>query len=52
MTKLIVICGATATGKSGLALALAIRLDSVILSADSRQVYREFDIGTAKANID
>ncbi len=48
MTKLIVICGATATGKSGLALALAMRLGSVILSADSRQVYREFDIGTAK----
>lgn len=45
---LIVICGPTATGKSGLALALAQRLGSVILSADSRQVYREFDIGTAK----
>ncbi|MBW4675019.1 MAG: tRNA (adenosine(37)-N6)-dimethylallyltransferase MiaA [Desmonostoc geniculatum HA4340-LM1] len=51
MTKLIVICGATATGKSGLALALAMRLGSVILSADSRQVYREFDIGTAKPTI-
>ncbi|GAX39289.1 tRNA delta(2)-isopentenylpyrophosphate transferase [Tolypothrix sp. NIES-4075] len=48
MTKLIVICGATATGKSGLALSLARKLDSIILSADSRQVYREFDIGTAK----
>lgn len=45
---LITICGATATGKSGLGLALAQRLNSVILSADSRQVYREFDIGTAK----
>jgi tRNA dimethylallyltransferase len=45
---LITICGATATGKSGLALELAQRLGSVILSADSRQVYREFDIGTAK----
>ncbi|BAZ70499.1 tRNA delta(2)-isopentenylpyrophosphate transferase [Fischerella sp. NIES-4106] len=52
MTKLIVICGATATGKSGLALALAMRLDTVILSADSRQVYREFDIGTAKPTLD
>jgi len=51
MTKLIVICGATATGKSGLALSLAQRLNSVILSADSRQVYREFDIGTAKPNL-
>ncbi len=48
MPKLIVICGATATGKSGLALKLAMRLDSPIISADSRQVYREFDIGTAK----
>ncbi|BAZ40104.1 tRNA delta(2)-isopentenylpyrophosphate transferase [Calothrix sp. NIES-4101] len=48
MPKLIVICGATATGKSGLALEIATRLNTVILSADSRQVYREFDIGTAK----
>jgi tRNA dimethylallyltransferase len=51
MTKLIVICGATATGKSGLALSLAQRLNTVILSADSRQVYRGFDIGTAKPNL-
>lgn len=48
MPRLITICGATATGKSGVALALAGRLQSSILSADSRQVYREFDIGTAK----
>ncbi|MEG4228036.1 tRNA (adenosine(37)-N6)-dimethylallyltransferase MiaA [Microcoleus sp. N9_B2] len=48
MARLITICGATATGKSGVALALAGRLQSSILSADSRQVYREFDIGTAK----
>ncbi len=51
MTKLIVICGATATGKSGLGLNLATQLSSVILSADSRQVYREFDIGTAKPTL-
>lgn len=51
MTKLIVICGATATGKSGLGLGLAMRLGSVLLSADSRQVYREFDIGTAKPTV-
>ena len=49
--NLIVICGATATGKSGLAIALAQRLNSYILSADSRQVYREFNIGTAKPTI-
>ncbi len=45
---LIVICGATATGKTGLAIKLAQHLDSVILSADSRQVYREMNIATAK----
>lgn len=45
---LIVICGPTASGKTGLAIALAQRLNTVILSADSRQVYREFNIGTAK----
>jgi tRNA dimethylallyltransferase len=45
---LIVICGATATGKTGLAIKLAQHLNSVILSADSRQVYREMDIATAK----
>ena len=48
MSGLIVICGPTATGKSGLALTLAQQLGSVILGADSRQTYREFDIGTAK----
>ena len=51
MTKLIVICGATATGKSSLAIKLAQRLNSIIISADSRQVYREFDIGTAKPSL-
>lgn len=51
MTGLIVICGATATGKSGLAIAIAHRLHSIILSADSRQVYREFNIGTAKPTL-
>ncbi len=48
---LVTICGATATGKSGLALALAQRLGCVIISADSRQVYREFNIGTAKPSV-
>lgn len=45
---LIIVAGPTAVGKSGLALTLLDRLAGVILSADSRQVYREFDIGTAK----
>lgn len=48
VSGLIVICGPTASGKSSLALRLAQRLQTVIISADSRQVYREFNIGTAK----
>ena len=43
-----VICGPTAAGKTGLALRLAQHADVVIVSADSRQLYRRFDIGTAK----
>ena len=49
---LIVICGATASGKSSLALEIARRLNSIIIGADSRQIYREFDIGTAKPSLD
>jgi len=49
---LIVILGATATGKTSLAIALAKHLKAPILSADSRQVYRHFDIGTAKPTIE
>jgi tRNA dimethylallyltransferase len=50
LPPLIVIGGATATGKTALALALAERLGAAeIVSADSRQVYRGMDIGTAKA---
>ncbi len=45
---LAVICGPTASGKSALALRLAERAGAAIISADSRQVYRGFDIGTAK----
>jgi tRNA dimethylallyltransferase len=40
-----VICGPTASGKSGLALRIAETLGASIISADSRQVYRGFDIG-------
>lgn len=49
--SLIVIGGPTATGKSSLALSLAQRLETALLSADSRQVYQEFDIGTAKPTV-
>ncbi|MDP2860534.1 MAG: tRNA (adenosine(37)-N6)-dimethylallyltransferase MiaA [bacterium] len=48
MKKLLVICGLTATGKTGLAIKLAKILDGEIVSADSRQVYRGMDIGTGK----
>ena len=48
MNQLIVIIGPTATGKSQLALKLAQRFSAAIVSADSRQVYRLMDIGTAK----
>ena len=43
-----VVCGPTAAGKTRLALWLAERADVTIVSADSRQLYRGFDIGTAK----
>lgn len=44
----IVIAGSTGTGKSDLALALAKRLSAEIISADSRQVYQQLRVGTAK----
>ncbi len=46
--KLIVIQGPTASGKTALSIALALELNCVILSADSRQFYTEISIGTAK----
>ncbi|HEX2781466.1 MAG TPA: tRNA (adenosine(37)-N6)-dimethylallyltransferase MiaA [Gemmatimonadaceae bacterium] len=46
--ELRVITGPTAAGKSALALALAERHGAAIVSADSRQIYRGFDVGTAK----
>lgn len=45
---ILVITGPTASGKTALAAALAARLDGEIISADSRQVYREMDLGTGK----
>jgi len=43
-----VICGPTGAGKSALAIELADHYGAMILSADSRQIYRGFDVGTAK----
>jgi tRNA dimethylallyltransferase len=50
--RLIVICGATATGKSELAVALAQKIDAEIINADSMQLYRGMDIGTAKISME
>ena len=47
-SRLIVILGPTASGKSEMALRLAKKFKGEIISADSRQVYKEMDIGTAK----
>ena len=46
--KLIVICGATASGKSDLAIEVAQHLGAEIINADSMQIYKGMDIGTAK----
>lgn len=46
--KLIVVAGPTAVGKTGLAIRLAEHYDTEIISADSRQLFRELTIGTAK----
>ncbi len=49
MRPLIVLLGPTAVGKTALSLTLCRRCAGEILSADSRQIYRGMDIGTAKA---
>ena len=45
---IVVVCGPTASGKTALAVELALRLNGEVVSADSMQVYRGMDIGTAK----
>ena len=46
--KIVVICGPTASGKTALSIALAKAFDGEVVSADSMQIYRRMDIGTAK----
>ena len=46
--SLIIVCGATATGKSELAVSLAKEINAEVVNADSMQVYQGMDIGTAK----
>ncbi len=50
--KVIVICGATATGKSDIAIEVAQSIGAEIINADSMQLYKGMDIGTAKLSID
>ena len=52
MPKVLVICGATASGKTSLAVSLAKQLNTEIISADSMLVYKGLDIGTAKPSED
>ena len=46
--KIVVICGPTASGKTRLAVELAREKNGEVVSADSMQIYRRMDIGTAK----
>ena len=48
MQKVIVICGPTASGKTGLSIELAKRINGEIVSCDSMQIYKDMTIGTAK----
>jgi tRNA dimethylallyltransferase len=50
--KVVVICGATATGKSSLAVEVAASIDAEIINADSMQLYVGMDIGTAKISLE
>lgn len=54
MTKrpIIVIAGTTASGKSNIAIKLAKKINGVIINADSRQIYKEISVGTAKPTPD
>ena len=49
--KVIVICGATATGKSDIALDIAEQIGAEVINADSMQLYAGMDIGTAKLSV-
>jgi tRNA dimethylallyltransferase len=51
LNKVLVICGATATGKTSLAVDCAKKLDSQVISADSQLIYRGLNIGTAKPTV-
>ena len=50
--RVIIICGATATGKTALAIEAALHFQTEIISCDSRQCYREMNIGVAKPSVE
>ena len=51
-TPLLIVAGPTATGKSDSAVELALRMNGEVISADSMQVYRGMDIGSAKVTVE
>ena len=50
--NVLVVCGPTASGKTALSVALAQQLNGEVVSADSMQIYRRMDIGTAKPTVE
>ena len=49
--KVIVICGPTASGKTALSIELAKKINGEIVSADSMQIYKDMNIGSAKVTM-
>ena len=51
-SKVIVICGPTASGKTSLSIELAKKINGEIVSCDSMQIYKDMDIGSAKPTVE
>lgn len=51
-SKVIVICGPTASGKTSLSIELAKKVNGEIVSCDSMQIYKDMDIGSAKPTVE
>lgn len=52
LPRIYIVAGPTGVGKTGISIPLALALNAEIISADSRQIYREMDIATAKPTVD
>ena len=50
--KVIILCGPTASGKTGISIELAKAIQGEIISCDSMQIYRDMNIGTAKPSLE